>query len=303
MKPRLVRLFVVMLVLVAAFVWLGNWQWQTAHNKANQKVLEQSNARSIEPLDDVLRPQTDFDNSRSLQPVRVTGHYDAAKTELVAERVLNGKHGYWLMTPLVVDTTGARIPVVRGFVTQTTKLPAPTAGTVTIEGALAPGESVSTLGALPEGQIGTIDMGWLLNEWGGKVYNGFVFSTKQTPAPAPAAGTATVTHIPPPVPKSTKIDLRNAAYAWQWWIFAAFAVFMWVRVLREEHADDLAAAESPADPLMADVGGAHVVADAPDASDAHSRDMHDDGVLMTSPTSDPIAESGATRPTPRKDIP
>lgn len=303
MKPRLLRLFVVMLVLTAAFVWLGNWQWQTAHNKANQQVLEESNGRAVEPLDDVLKPQTTFDNGRSLQPIRATGHYDAAKTELVAGRVLDGKNGYWLMTPLVVDTTGARIPVVRGFVTQTTKLPAPTSGTVTIEGALAPGESVSTLGELPEGQIGTIDMGWLLNEWGGKVYNGFVFSTKQAPAAAPQPGTAVVQHIPPPVPKSTKVDLRNAAYAWQWWIFAIFAVFMWLRILHGEYLDDRAAAEAA-------ISDGPQATDAPDVRAARSEgdaaddlDQPDDGAARASSAPETLAEQGAMRPATRKETP
>lgn len=249
MKPRLVRLFVIMAVLVAAFVWLGNWQWQTAHNKANQEVLEKSSEQAREPLDAVLRPQTPFDNSRSLQPVTVTGRYDAAHTELVAGRVLAGRHGYWVMTPLVVDTTGARLPIVRGFVERPNGIPEPPSGKVTIEGALAPGETVSTLGDLPAGQIGTIDMGLLLNEWGGRVYDAFIFVTKQTPATSPSAGDATVRLVPPPVPHDTKIEWRNAAYAIQWWLFAVFAVFMWVRLVREEHeAQRVADSEKTGEP-------------------------------------------------------
>ena len=37
---------------------------------------------------------------------------------------------------------------------------------------------------------------------------------------------------PPPVPKG--LTWRNAAYALQWWVFAAFAVFMYLRMLRDE---------------------------------------------------------------------
>lgn len=245
MKPRFVRLFVIMVALVAAFVWLGNWQWQTAHNKANQKVLEKSSSQAREPLDDVLRPQTAFDNSRSLQPVTVTGHYEDARTELVAGRVLDGRHGYWVMTPLVVHSTGARLPIVRGFVEKATNIPKPPSGTVTLEGALAPGESVSTLGDLPTGQIGSIDLGLLLNEWGGRVYDAFIFVTKQTPATSHTAGQAVVQPIPPPVPRTTHIEWRNAAYAVQWWVFAAFAVFMWIRLVREEHMAQLTAENAP----------------------------------------------------------
>ena len=147
MKPRFVRLFSLMLVLVAAFIWLGKWQWGTANNEANQKVLEEASQRTREPLDAVIKPQTPFDNSTSLQPITVTGRYDTSKTELVAGRVLEGKHGWWVMTPLVVDSTGARLPIVRGFIDKTTNIPKPPSGTVTVEGALAPGESVSTMDA------------------------------------------------------------------------------------------------------------------------------------------------------------
>lgn len=234
LKPKHLRVFVVMVVLVAAFIWLGNWQWASAHNKASQKAMQNAASQKTVPIGDVMQPQTTFPNDKSLRPVVIRGHYDAAKTELVAGRVLNGKHGFWLMTPLVVDGNGARLPIVRGFVTETSNLPKPPNGPVTVTGALAPGESVSQLGELPGGQIGTIDMGLLLNEWGGKVYNAFIFSTSQQPATSDQPGTATVTHVPPPVPHTNTIELRNAAYAFQWWIFAAFTVFMWWKTVRDD---------------------------------------------------------------------
>jgi hypothetical protein len=31
------------------------------------------------------------------------------------------------------------------------------------------------------------------------------------------------------------LDWRNLAYAVQWWLFAAFGVFMWWRVVRDDH--------------------------------------------------------------------
>lgn len=238
MKPRLVRLFVIMALLVAAFVWLGNWQWQTAHNKANQKALQRSSQLPMQPLDAVLKPQTPFDNATSLQPVSLGGRYEASKTELIAGRVLNGEHGWWVLTPVVVEGSGARLPVVRGFVDSARKIPPPPTGRVRLEGALAPGESVSTLGALPEGQLGSIDVGLLLNEWGGHIYDGFIFLTKQSPPTAAQPGTTAVTHVPPPVPRTTHIEWRNAAYAVQWWVFALFAVFMWVKLVREDMLDD-----------------------------------------------------------------
>lgn len=238
MKPRFVRLFVVMLVLVAAFLWLGKWQWDSAHDSQSNKDIAKWASQKRVPLTTLMKPMEAFDNSHSLRPVTVTGTYDTAKTELVAGRVLRGERGYWLVTPLVVDGNGARIPVLRGFVTTTSHMPKPPSGKVTIEGAVAPGESVSQMGALPPGQIGTIDMGLLLNEWGGKVYNAFIFSTKQTPATAHQAGAASVAYVAPPVDRKTTINLRNAMYAVQWVVFSGFAIFMWVKMVRDDSAAD-----------------------------------------------------------------
>lgn len=232
MTPRFVRLFVVMVALVAAFCWLGQWQWRVAHDNATRTVLNAANEQKRVPIDDVLKPGADFVNSTSLRPVRAVGRFDSAHTVLVAGRVLNGKNGWWLVTPLVVDSSGARLPVLRGFVTSTTGLPAPASGRVTVDGALAPGESAATDTNLPSGQIGTIDMGLLLNTWGGTVYNAFVFETAQHPA-GPLARTA-VTPVPPPLIHKSSLQLQNAAYAVQWYVFAGFAIYMWFKMVWDE---------------------------------------------------------------------
>jgi cytochrome oxidase assembly protein ShyY1 len=39
--------------------------------------------------------------------------------------------------------------------------------------------------------------------------------------------------VPPPE-VTGGIKWRNAAYALQWWVFAAFAAFMWVKMVRED---------------------------------------------------------------------
>jgi surfeit locus 1 family protein len=44
--------------------------------------------------------------------------------------------------------------------------------------------------------------------------------------------------VPPPEPGdvSWTVGLRNLAYAVQWWVFGAFAVFMWWRMATESVA-------------------------------------------------------------------
>ena len=41
-----------------------------------------------------------------------------------------------------------------------------------------------------------------------------------------------LTRVPPPMPE-TGLNVRNAGYALQWWVFAAFGAYMWVRMVRE----------------------------------------------------------------------
>ena len=52
--------------------------------------------------------------------------------------------------------------------------------------------------------------------------------------------------MPTPI-GDTAIRWRNAAYAVQWWVFAAFALWLWVRMVREEARRE----EAPAEPLAA----------------------------------------------------
>jgi cytochrome oxidase assembly protein ShyY1 len=70
------------------------------------------------------------------------------------------------------------------------------------------------------------------------LYGGYVVATaRAVPSGGkPATGMAgllpvTVEHLPG-VDASTA--LRNLLYAFQWWVFAAFALFMWWRWLRED---------------------------------------------------------------------
>ena len=51
--------------------------------------------------------------------------------------------------------------------------------------------------------------------------------------------------MPTPIGE-TGVQWRNAAYAVQWWIFALFALWMWVRMVRDETRRERAAAEGAA---------------------------------------------------------
>lgn len=229
---RLMGLFVLMIVLVVAFILLGIWQLDVARSVGHGSANAAMQDRPVVSITAAMQPAQSFPRDGSLRPVRAVGHYDSARQELVAGRTLGGRDGFWVLTPLVIDANGARLGVVRGFVTDP-KAPVPLTGTgqVTVTGALAPGESPDPT-VYPPGQIGAINLAVLANTWGGTVYNSFVFATAETPA----ATAAPIQKFPPPQPGGGGFHLLNAGYAVQWWAFACFAVYVWVRMVRDEYA-------------------------------------------------------------------
>nr|WP_246242487.1 SURF1 family protein [Flexivirga aerilata] len=244
-------------VLVTAFVIAGFWQWGVAQQRGSKSMSDAEN-RPVVALNTVLRPQQEFPRDGSLQPVRLTGRYDPAHQVLVSGRTLGAQDGFWVVTPVVVDGTGARIPVVRGFAASPSDAGKPSTARVTVTGALAPGESPSETGT-PPGQLSSVDLASMLSQWGGNIYNGFVFLTGEQPA----MKTTGVQAFPPPKPGSTGLNLVNAGYALQWWTFAVFAIFIYLRELRDEaHPERRAARKTtqnhPASADQSTPEGSHV---------------------------------------------
>jgi cytochrome oxidase assembly protein ShyY1 len=140
------------------------------------------------------------------------------------------------------------MPVVRGWVPGTpasADVPPPT-GTVRVVGWLEDPESdaLRPTGSAPllDDQIGIVSSAELLSRWPYDLYQGFVVLDRQEPA-------SELTTVVPPqaLPPPTGIRWLNFGYAFQWWIFACFVVFFWVRMMREDLKDESAAADGTAE--------------------------------------------------------
>lgn len=244
-SPRNLALLALAVTLALIFILLGRWQLGVAQDDARVKALEEGPRQPVVALTDYLQPHSDFPKGGSLRRVSAAGSYDAAHQMLVPDRRLDGRTGLWVITPFVVDGTGARLAVVRGFVTDPSQASKPAAsGKLTVVGALAPAESPSERTDYPAGQIGSVDIGKMLNVWGGDAYNAFIFGMTETPN----ATAATITKVPPPSPEPEGLNWRNAGYALQWWVFAAFALYVWWRTVREDQRDDIRAAALDQEP-------------------------------------------------------
>ncbi|MFD9162257.1 SURF1 family protein, partial [Streptomyces sp. NPDC059558] len=178
----------------------------------------------------------------SLHPVDKTtsGRLAAAAGEygdqlLVPERRLDGESGFYVLTLLKTDS-GKAVPVVRGWLpgaADPAKAPAPPTGRVEVTGALQASENAGTKGAhtqggLPAGQLGVIGAASLVNLVAYDLYDAWL--TVQTPSDG-------MVPVPAQAPTNTGLDLKafqNLGYTGEWFVFAAFVLFMWFRLYRRE---------------------------------------------------------------------
>jgi len=256
LRPRWLGLTGLLVAVLVSFTLLGLWQLDVARDESRRQAVADAPKQPVAALRDVLAPHRVFPASASGRRVQATGSYDPAGQVLVAGRRLDGATGNWVVTPLVVDGTGARLAVLRGFTRSGSAPPPRTTSPVTVLGTLAPSESPVRSDPLPEGQLASLDLGQLVNRWPGEIYNAFVFAVSETPdatgaGPPGTAAAGGLERVPPP-PVPSGLTLRNAAYALQWWVFALFAVWMWWKMVREDHRAP-AAARTP-DPLPEPAG-------------------------------------------------
>jgi cytochrome oxidase assembly protein ShyY1 len=233
LTPRWVGLTVVMLIAVAACAFLGLWQLGVAQDEGRKEAVAAAGSLPQAPLAGVTTPHSAFEAEFSNRPVSATGTYAAELGFVVPDRRLGGRVGSWVVTPL--ETPDGTVAVLRGFVEGTpTNAPSPPDGTVTVLGTLGPAESPRSGPALPEGQRSGIDLAQLVNEWPGDLYNLVLLASSES-------GQAAVglERVPPPDPEAP-LNLKNLAYAIQWWVFGLFAIWMWWKMFRAE--------QQPADP-------------------------------------------------------
>ena len=131
-------------VLVAGGTFsLGQWQLRRAAQKeAVQAAIE---AKKVLPVLDG-RALTAIKNiaDEFYRPVAVQGVWQAAHTVYLDNRPMNGRAGFWVLTPLVLQGSGQVIVVQRGWAprdfTDRTRLPKvlTPAGLVTVQGLIAP---------------------------------------------------------------------------------------------------------------------------------------------------------------------
>jgi cytochrome oxidase assembly protein ShyY1 len=247
LRPRWLALLVVVLAAAAVMARLGEWQLGRARQQGERERQAAAAAQAPVPVEQLLPARTAFPASAADRRVTVRGRWDGAHQVLVPGRRLGDATGLWVVTPVRL-ADGSAVAVVRGWVPDAAaSTSAPTAlpaGDAELVGVLRPSEPVGDLlpGAIadaPAGQLPLVSAALFAQVWPYPLADGYVVQT----SPAPAAGLAAV-----PAERPGGLALQNLSYALQWWLFSAFGLFFWWRLVRDDHRGTLRAPATGAGP-------------------------------------------------------
>jgi surfeit locus 1 family protein len=205
--------------LAAVMVTLGFWQLEVYQRQGVAAATQRASAPPV-PLSSVAAPGRSAIAGYG-RSVAFTGTYDPALQVLVPMedpgqfRVLSGLR----------QADGSVVAVVRGIVSEPSA-PAPPSGPVHQVGVLLPTEEHLPTTDLPSGQMSSVRLPALAQQWPGPLIDGFVTLTS-TDAASQGLAAASLE-----LPEASG-RLRNVAYIGQWWLFAAFTVFMAFRMARD----------------------------------------------------------------------
>ena len=206
--------------LAGVLVALGFWQLDVYHGQGAAAAAERAAAPPI-PLNSVARPGgSAFDGyGRS---VEFDGTYDPNLQLLVPAE--NGTGQFRVLSGLR-QADGSLVAVVRGVASSPTA-PPPPSGPVHQVGVLLPTEGHLPDTDLPSGQIASVRLPTLAQQWPGPLIDGFVTLSSADAVSQELAA------APVQLPES-RGGFRNVAYVGQWWLFAAFTLFMAFRMARD----------------------------------------------------------------------
>jgi surfeit locus 1 family protein len=204
------------LVVIVTMVYLGLWQLGVYDNKQRSDALAREGDAPV-ALASVLGPDQAFPGDASGRPVTVTGEYAAHRQLWVARGI--ARAGRYAVTTPLVTANGSAVLVVRGEVARIGAGATVPSGPVTVTGVLEPSTQAGTSPGA-DGRTDGLETSALVNAFPMDLYDGYLVLTQATPR-------SQLRPVTPPLPSASRwAGLRNLIYAFQWWLFAAFVVFM-----------------------------------------------------------------------------
>ncbi|MFF3750422.1 SURF1 family protein [Streptomyces sp. NPDC002018] len=211
-------------------IFMGTWQLGRFEDRVDTHRAAEERPDPGERAAVAVQTLLPVDQETSGRAATATGRY--GDQFLVPDRELDGRNGSYVLTMLRTDG-GKALPVVRGWLAEGRKAPAPPAGEVSVTGALQASESVGSDGVragggLPRGQLAMISAASLVNVVPYEVYDAWITVTRAPDGLLP---------VPAAAPQNTGLDLKafqNLGYTGEWFAFVGFVIFMWFRLFRRD---------------------------------------------------------------------
>jgi cytochrome oxidase assembly protein ShyY1 len=236
-RPKWIAFHILVVVLVIVMINLAFWQLRRRHERLvfNATVHSREAAGPI-AVNDVLPAGGAFSvaSTNQWRNAEATGTYDVSQQVLIRDRSLGGQPGVHVVTPLRLSD-GTALLVNRGFVPLGANpngpvIPAPTAGTVTVQGRVRPTQTRGLFGPHdpPTGhlaQLARVDVARVAQQVPYSLRPGYVELTAQRPE--------VTAEYPKALPEPVLNDGPHGSYAVQWCIFSVCAIVGWFLVVRK----------------------------------------------------------------------
>lgn len=250
-SPRLWGAHLLLVVVLAATVLLGYWQWHVSRDHRAQQVAQLAHEQP-KPLGDVMGNNDPFPGDELGRPVTISGTWVGGATLYVSQP----DGGYWVISPIAVggDASAPAMYVVRGWSPTTTSTDP--SGPVTVVGWLEPDVSDMSLTDTDPGDdvLPQLQLSLAMPHVRQDLYSGYaVVADAQGGWGVATHNDATAGLRTVPEPAAPKADpttgLRNLLYAFEWWLFGCFAIYIWWRYVRDvtRPKDDEGTAEREAE--------------------------------------------------------
>jgi cytochrome oxidase assembly protein ShyY1 len=221
-RPVHLLALLALIAVCVGFFFLGKWQWDRT-----QDILNAERAAIAEPvpmselLEQPLAPE-DFGRT-----VTAVGTYNAINQVRVLNRLESGaadaRTGEWIVAELQLPD-GSNVAVLRGWADTAADFTTPVEP-VKISGVIQPNETFFAGAEVTASTVVVIDSKQLEELWGRELADGFIVLQDQDPM-----AVSDPILVPPTISTGdVPFPLQNFFYAIQWWIFAGFAVALYIR--------------------------------------------------------------------------
>ncbi len=246
-KGRAAVILVATLVGVAVTANLGAWQLRRAAQKiALQQALESRGTLSVLGAAELARSEAQAE-AQHYRRVQLRGRWVAARSVFLDNRQMDGRVGFYLVTPLQLDSRPEAVLVQRGWVPRDQRdrtllptVPTP-AGSVEVDGLIAP--PPARLYEFAPSTGGVIRQNLDLGEFG--LETGLALaplSVLESAERADSTGSA-VDGLLRRWPRPAVDVQKHYGYAFQWFAMAALmaGLYVWFQLVRPRRQRDVRA--------------------------------------------------------------